>query len=804
MRILLTALFLLTGYLTMAQSGIITGNVLDEKNKALAGATVQLSRLDDSLARHTATTDKDGAFTIEKLAFGYYRLRVSYVGLQPVTVDSIHFRAERFDFNMNDIILRPGTSEKMEEIIIYAEKPLVQSKDGNITFNAGESALSAGSSASDLLTHVPLVAKDPDGKLTIRGKEPKILIDDKPVELNMQQLQDLLESMPGSSIEKIEVMTNPPPQYANEQGGVINIVTKKGRVGMAGRITLHAGTRGQGGGNVNFNYRKQGLALNLNAGAGYNDVDAGGYSIRNRLSDATRLNTSNASNSRNLRPNIRLNADYDIDKRNALSGTVTFNANEFDNRNGIEYTNLDRFDQVYLLRLRDILSTGNGRNLNTNLSYTHRTKKAGEVLRVIGVWNTSHNENYRDFLEEFLNPDRSPLSDSLQQQNTDNRTSGYNLRFSYDVPLKANKTQLSAGGYYNGTQSHIVADAAYFRKADASWAGLDALTNNFRFRQTVGNMRASVKQVLKENFSLTGGLALERTHIHFDLIKAGRDTSNNYWSLLPFANINRNWKNRMSLTASYRRTTRRPGIGELNPTIDFSDAYNIRFGNPGLVASLSDNFDLVLGKTMDNFYGNLGVGYNIVNDIFSQVRTLVSDTTFITWENISGRREYEVSTWNGYTLSKKARVNMSASYTYNTYSDFDKRERKFRDGGSFVSSLNGHYNIQDLYAATGSFTFNRFANPQGTVRSSLSMNLGFQARLLNKKMTLTLNIIDPFAQQQNRTFSYGPNFILENASITQTRNVRLTASYSLTRTPKKKPVSPAQKEQLDKLMEGRR
>ena len=54
----------------------------------------------------------------------------------------------------------------------------------------------------------------------VRGKEPKILIDDKPVELNLQQLQDLLESMPGSSIEKIEVMTNPPPQYANEQGGV--------------------------------------------------------------------------------------------------------------------------------------------------------------------------------------------------------------------------------------------------------------------------------------------------------------------------------------------------------------------------------------------------------------------------------------------------------------------------------------------------------------------------------------------------------------------------------------------------------
>ena len=150
-----------------------------------------------------------------------------------MTLDSIFFRTERFDFNLNDLILKLKKSENLDEIIVYAEKPLIESKEGNITFNAGESALAAGSNASDLLESVPLVSKDASGKITVRGKEPKVLIDDKPVELNLQQLQDLLESMPGSSIEKIEVMTNPPPQYANEQGGVINIVTKKGKVGRS-------------------------------------------------------------------------------------------------------------------------------------------------------------------------------------------------------------------------------------------------------------------------------------------------------------------------------------------------------------------------------------------------------------------------------------------------------------------------------------------------------------------------------------------------------------------------------------------
>ena len=169
--------------------------MLDEKKKALQSATVELINLKDAQQKRLAVTDKDGAFQIVSIPFGYYSLQISYIGFNTLTIDSIYFRADRYDFNMNDITLaaKNTDSNTMEQVIIYLEKPLIQSKDGNITFNAGESALSAGSNASELLTTVPLITKDPDGKLLVRGKEPKILIDDKPVELNLQQLQDLLE-----------------------------------------------------------------------------------------------------------------------------------------------------------------------------------------------------------------------------------------------------------------------------------------------------------------------------------------------------------------------------------------------------------------------------------------------------------------------------------------------------------------------------------------------------------------------------------------------------------------------------------
>ena len=65
------------------------------------------------------------------------------------------------------------------------------------------------------------------------------------------------------------------------------------------------------------------------------------------------------------------------------------------------------------------------------------------------------------------------------------------------------------------------------------------------------------------------------------------------------------------------------------------------------------------------------------------------------------------------------------------------------------------------------------------------MNIGLQAKLLKKKLTATLNMIDPFIRQENRTFTYGPNFILEGYSSTQTKNYRLTLGYALSKAPKK-------------------
>lgn len=785
--ILLLSLYL-KGFSQENNTGLLSGNLMDINKKALEDVSVNLFKIKDSTIFQITLTDREGFFSMSNIGFGYYRILFQYPGFQILIMDSIHFRKERMDFSLNDIILKPKSTEQLEEVKIYVEKPLIESKEGNITFNVGESALAAGSNASDLLQNVPLVSKDPNGKITVRGKEPKILIDDKPVELNLQQLQDLLESLPGSSIEKIEVMTNPPPQYANEQGGVINIVTKKGKVGKSGRLNISAGTRGEASISGNYNYRKQGFAISINAATGYNRLIGDGNSERNNFyTDSSNFfNTKNNFRNKNWRPNLRINMDYEINKTSSINFVLQFSQNNFNNRNKTEYTNINRFGNIYKLSERNIHNAGSSYNPNINFTYTKKGKIAGESLKIITGVNLSHNQSDRDFFQQYYNNDRTPNGiDSTQEQLTNNKSNGFNVRVNYDKPLNNKKTFLSLGTFYNRNNSHVIVDASFMKKPDGIFIKSDLLSNDFRFHQSIGNIRASVKQLLSQNFSVTGGISVEKTFICFELYKDNRIAKNNYLTWLPFANINRNWKEKLNLTIAYRRSIRRPGINELNPTIDFGDPYNVRFGNEKLEASTAHNFDLVLGRTKQLYYVNLGLGYNIVENIFSQVRTLIpGERTQITWENISGRKEYEISSWGGLTLAKKWKTNLSASYTFNEYSVFDKTVNKFRNGGSFTSTINATYIPKDVLNFTGNFTFNLFANPQGFARWNWSMNLGMQHKFFKKKLTVSLNIIDPFLQE-NRAFTYGTKFYLKSFSTSQTRNFRLSFGYNLTKAVKK-------------------
>ncbi len=779
----------------IGNSGIIIGTVIDSENsKPIAAATVVLSKMFDSSYTKEFITLKDGSFSFEELPFGYLRLTISFVGYNNLKIDSIFLRAERFDFDLNEIKLHKKNTS-LQEVIVYQEKPLIESKDGKIIFNAGESALSAAATTTDLLKQAPLVNVDNDGKVQLRGKDVKILIDDKPVELNGKQLQDLLESMPGSMIEKIEVMTTPPPQYASERGGVINIVTKKGRVGMSGRINLSYGTRGEGGLSGNFSYRKNKIALNVNAGIGYNEYEGSSYSNRKNIyADSVNFfNITGGNTNNNLRPNSRVSLDYELNKRNSFNASVFFNSSNAESNNNNQYTNINRSNIIYRLSNRYITTNASSFSPNANFTYTYKGLKPGVVFKTIAGFNAGSSTNERGYYQQFLNTDYTfNGTDSTQQQITDSKSHTLTIRNNYDRPLKENKLLLSAGNGIIASTSHNILNTNFFKKSDNVFVKNALLSNDINFNQNIFFYRVSVRYTLAKEFNLTTGVQVEQTSTKFDIANSIDNYANNYWSALPFATFVKKWENDINITLSYKRTIQRPGIGQLNPSVDYGDPYNTRFGNPYLKAWFADNFDFIFGKWNKKFYFNISTGYNSLQNIYSSIRTLQPDgKTTTTWQNLSGRQEYEVNTWGGYTISKKSKANLSLGYSYNAYSSFDRTVNRFRNGGSFFSTFNSSYQFNDLINANASITYNRFANPQGTVRNSTSINLGVQQKMFKKKMIISLSVIDPFRQQQNKVFTYAPNFNLESYSTTNTKNFRLAVSYFFSKQVKKKIAVPA-------------
>jgi len=782
--------------------GLVIGSIMDADNsKAISGANIRLTILSDTSFVKNELSLKNGEFLFDKLAFGYYRLQVSMVGYAGLVIDSIYIRPERFDFDLNDVKLNKNSS-LLNEVIVYAEKPLIENKDGKITFNTGESALSSGATTTELLKQTPLVNVDNDGKISLRGKEVKILIDDKPVELDSKQLQDLLESMSGSMIERIEVMTTPPPQYANERGGVINIVTKKGKVGFNARINVNYGTRGEAGISGNLGYRKNKFALNFSAGFGYNKYQSNSYSNRQNIytDSVNYFNTIAESSSNNKRPNIRLSIDYELNKRHSLNFTTQYNSNNSENANATEYSNLDRNSQLYKLSNRITGTSNKGWNPNFNFTYTFKGKDPAEVLRFISGFNFNENNNERDFFQQYLNPDHTLTGiDSTQEQNTFSRNYNISFRVNYDKPLISKKLSMNLGATYNRYNNHNVLNTEFMKKPENIFVKNELLSNDFIFHQTIYGFRASLRYDIMQDFYINAGVQAEHAETFFDIQNDKNHYQNNYWTALPFSTIMKKWKSEVTITLTYKRTIQRPRLNELNPSIDYADPYNTRFGNPYLQPFYADNFDFIIGKWNKLYYINGSLGYNTLQHIYSSIRTLQPDgKTVTTWQNISGRKEYEASAWGGYTINKKAKANLSFGYTYNVYSLHDRTIRFFRNGGSFYSTLNGSYQFSDVLNSNASFTFNRFANPQGTVRNTLSMNIGVQRKFFAKRFIVTVNIIDPFRQQQNKNFTYGSNFNLESFSTIRSRNFRIALSYIFKKAQKKNNKLEMLKKQLKK------
>src|SRR5689334_5607433 len=120
-------------------------------------------------------------------------------------------------------------AKSLQAVTVKSQRPPVERKIDRVVVNADAMLTAAGSTAIDLLEKSPGVSIDNNGVISLQGKNGVVIfVDDKPTYLSGTDLENYLRSLPASSIDVIEIMTNPPAKYdAAGGGGVINIRLKR-------------------------------------------------------------------------------------------------------------------------------------------------------------------------------------------------------------------------------------------------------------------------------------------------------------------------------------------------------------------------------------------------------------------------------------------------------------------------------------------------------------------------------------------------------------------------------------------------
>ena len=288
MKKLFTTLALASiSFCSFAQSGgKITGMIKDGGNqKVIDAASISLLKSSDSSLVKIAVTDKEGNFYFENVKDGSYLVAASSAGHKKVFSASLLISGSSNLATTGMLQLQP-LSKNLAEVVVTAKKQFIERRIDKTILNPEALISNAGTTALEVLEKAPGVSVDKDGNISLKGKQGVIvMLDGKPSYLTPIELSNYLRSMASSSIDQIEIMTNPSAKYdAAGNSGIINIKTKKNKQkGFNGSasVALGQGVYSKTNNSLNLNYRKGKINLFSTISGNYRE-DYQSLTIRRR------------------------------------------------------------------------------------------------------------------------------------------------------------------------------------------------------------------------------------------------------------------------------------------------------------------------------------------------------------------------------------------------------------------------------------------------------------------------------------------------------------------------------------------
>ncbi|OAQ38660.1 TonB-dependent receptor [Pedobacter psychrophilus] len=760
-NILLTFLLSLFYISSFAQEITVKGKVVDGKNGSAIGfATVSLLDLESKPVKG-GQTDLNGNFAFTKVDEGGYILKISFVGYAPLS-KSIVITKEPTSFNLGNLKLEKGEGALLNEVVVTGKKNIIELGIDRKVFNTDQSIVSQGGSATDLLATVPSVQVDLDGNISLRGtSNVRVLIDGKPSTFGGGNITAILQSLPASSIERVELITNPSSKYdAEGQSGIINIVLKKNqKIGLNGSIAITAGRFDNFNGNGSLNYRDQ--KWNLSGNYSYRTGDRPGSGITNTTFLNPQTNVapfsyaSQLSNRSGQNNTFKVGAErYFSEKTSvALSGNFSF-GNDLDR---------DDLSQQFLNANNTLLDYGTGLNsekqiengYDLNLDFSHKFKKPKEeITGNFSYGNSSEDENAR-IVQDFFSSNGAISQNRIssnRRNDVTNGTNSYNLQLDYTLPLK-NESKLEAGyrttlryddeNQYSDT---LITNTNNYNKDNTQ-------SNLFELDDVVHAVYANYQNQLTKNFGFQFGLRTEQAYLNTKI--TGLDANGqslitpsklDYLRVYPSIFLTQKFKGDNQLQLSYSRRVNRPRGYQTNPFPDRSDRYNIRIGNPNLRPEDIHSFEFSYAKFWPAVTFTSSLYYRQVNDVVQSLRDNNPDElggTISRYYNLSKNQSVGLELISRADISKKLNVTGNLNFFQTYFKGQANLGINDNSGFSYNGNLTTNYNFSKTLSTQVSafYTAPRIL-AQGTFKEILSVDAGLKLDVLKNKASISANIRD--------------------------------------------------------------
>ncbi|WP_111683903.1 outer membrane beta-barrel family protein [Winogradskyella tangerina] len=767
-----------------AQSNV-TGIIVDKELQGIPAAIATVYNADQSTFIKASVADNDGQFVIKNLPTGEYVLVVTSLGFEDYTSEKFLHTDTAKDFG---VITLKEASEVLDEVVIEAEKPMVQVMADKTVFNVQNTINAAGDSGFELLRKAPGVIIDNTDNLIVEGKTGVLIyIDDKPSVLRGEDLINYLKSIQSSDIEAIEIITQPSSKFdAEGNAGIINIKFKRDKsLGTNGSVAsgLTYGEFARVNSSVSFNSRSKKTSFYGTFSNRFGE--SLGFINLFRQQNNTIFDARTETIYDNVNNNARFGFDWYADKKSTfgiiLSGNFSNDESFADSRTPIIPNGNTTPDQV-LVAGSDTQSDVS--NLYANLNYKFKSENETSVNVDVDFGRyTRERENFQP--NQYFNGDETQIiSETINFMVTPIEIDIFTAKVDYEQNFL--KGKLSFGGKF----SKVITDNQFdfYDRINGQDILNEERTNDFEYDENVNALYFNYKrQVKKWNFQF--GLRMENTQSDGILTSLQEDQNNrvkrNYTDWFPSGGITYQMNQKSSFALIYSRRIQRPNYASLNPFEYKIDELSFSKGNPFLQPQYTENIKL---SHTYNYKLTTSLSYSFVSDFFAQITEAVGDDqNFLITRNVANQRVINLGVsyptrfadwWSVYLSVNAYRSIYEATnpdfneISQNTLSLYAQHTFKLLKG--IRAEVSGWYSSPSVWGGTYE------------TRSIGALNLAVQKRFFDDKLTARLSFNDIlYTSPWEGTTEFG-NLIINGDGGNDSRQVRFNLTYNFGRNEIKK------------------